>query len=158
VRSAESNRERDAEVEHLVGSGRLPKGPCCHLRRFLCSGLDSVKKERAAASTFKARAPHRSSCSRHAQQRRRPSTEIRLEITSLKTHRPLLAFFIPQTRWWSGRDPPKTPWLRRCTPHSCLTRGVFSDKAHLNIQHTTKNTCFTTIGQDLDGVRSLRGR
>jgi hypothetical protein len=27
VRSAESNRERDAEVEHLVGSGRLPKGP-----------------------------------------------------------------------------------------------------------------------------------
>jgi len=51
VRSAESNRERDAEVEHLAGSGRLPKGPCCHLRRFLC-GLDSVKRERAAASMF----------------------------------------------------------------------------------------------------------
>jgi hypothetical protein len=43
VRSAESNRERDAEVEHLVGSGRLPKGPCCHLRRFV-GGLGSVKK------------------------------------------------------------------------------------------------------------------
>jgi hypothetical protein len=126
VRSAES-KEHDAEVEHLLGSGRLPKGPCCHLRGFV-SGLDSVKKERAAASTFKRRAPHRSSCSRHAQQRRRPSTEIRLEITSLKTHRPLLAFFVPQTRWCSGRDPPKTPWLRRCTPHSYLTRGAFSDK------------------------------
>jgi hypothetical protein len=31
-------------------------------------------------------------------------------------------------------------------------------KAHLNIQHTTKNTYFTTIGQDLDGVRNLRRR
>ena len=56
MRGAESNRERDAEVEHLAGSRRLPKEPCCHLRRFV-SGLDSVKKERAAASMFKTRAP-----------------------------------------------------------------------------------------------------
>jgi hypothetical protein len=55
VRGAES-KERDAEVEQLLGSGRLPKGPCCHLRRFV-SGMGSVKKERAAASTFKSRAP-----------------------------------------------------------------------------------------------------
>jgi hypothetical protein len=59
VRGAQSNsRERVAEVEQLAGSGRLPKEPCCHLRRRFVSGLDSVKKERAAASMFKRRAPH----------------------------------------------------------------------------------------------------
>jgi hypothetical protein len=88
VRGAES-KERD-EVERLPGSGRLPKEPCCHLRRFV-SGVDSVKKERAAASMFKTRAPHRSSCSRRAEVWRGPSTEIRLDLNSApQTHEPLL--------------------------------------------------------------------
>ena len=123
------SKERDAEVEQLVGSGQLPKAPCCHLRRFVC-GLDSVKKERAAASPFKVRAPHRSSCSRRAQQRRRPSTEIRLDLDSApQTHEPLLlASFIPQARCANGRDPPRTPRMQRYKPHSRLTRGAFSDK------------------------------
>jgi hypothetical protein len=127
VRSAESNRERD-EVEHLAGSGRLPKGPCCHLRRFV-SGLDSVKKERAAASMFKRRAPHRSSCSRHAQQRRRPSTEIRLDLNSApQTHEPLPACFVPRAWRANGRDPPRIYRMQRYKPHSRLTRLAFSDK------------------------------
>jgi hypothetical protein len=125
VRGAES-KEHDAEVEQLLGSGRLPKGPCCHLRRFV-SGLDSVKKERAAASTFKRRASHRSSCSRHAQ-RRRPSTEIRLGITSLKTHRPLLAFSTRRSRFASERGPPGAHRIGEYKPHSRLTRRAFSDK------------------------------
>jgi hypothetical protein len=125
VRGAES-KERD-EVEQLLGSGRLPKEPCCHLRKFV-SGLDSVKKERAAASTFKMRAPHRSSCSRHAE-RRRPSTEIRLDLNSApQTHEPLLASFVPRTRCANGRDPPMTHRMQRYKPHSRLTRGAFSDK------------------------------
>ncbi len=57
MRGAES-KLRD-EVEQLLGSGRLPKEPCCHFRRFV-SGMGSVKKERAAASTFKSRAPQTS--------------------------------------------------------------------------------------------------
>jgi hypothetical protein len=131
VRSAES-KERD-EVEHLAGSGRLPKVPCCHLRRFL-SGLGSVKKERAAASMFKARVPHRSSCSRHAQQRRRPSTEIRLDLNSApQTYEPLLlASFVPRAWRANGRDPPRTPRVQRYKPHSRLTRRAFSDKGHLD--------------------------
>jgi hypothetical protein len=107
VRSAKL-KGRDTQVEQLPGSGPLPAEPCCH-RRFL-SELDSVKKERAAASMFKTRAPHRSSCSRHARghaQRRRPSTEIRLGLASaLQTHESLLAFFFPRARCANGRDPP----------------------------------------------------
>jgi hypothetical protein len=125
VRGTES-KERD-EVEHLPGSGRLPKEPCCHLRRFL-SGLNSVKKERAAASTFKTRAPHRSSCSWRAQ-RRRLSTEIRLDLNSApQMHEPLLASFVPRARFASGRDPPRTHRMQRYEPHSRLTRRAFSDK------------------------------
>ena len=127
MRSAES-KERD-EVEHLAGSGRLPKVPCCHLRRCV-SGLDSVKKERAAASMFKARVPHLSSCSRHAQQRRRPSTEIRLDLNSApQTYEPLLlASFVPRAWRANGRHPPRTPRVQRYKPHSRLTRRAFSDK------------------------------
>jgi hypothetical protein len=107
VRDAES-KECD-EVEQLPGSGWLPKEPCCHLRRFV-SGLDSVKKERAAATMFKTRAPHRSSCSRRAEEEgRRPSTEIRLDLLNSvpQTHEPLLAFFVPRARCANGRDPPE---------------------------------------------------
>jgi hypothetical protein len=117
------------EVERPPGSGRLLKGPCCHRRRFV-SELDSLEKERAAASVFKTRAPHRSSCRRHARkERRRPSTEIRLGVNSaLQTHGPLLVFLVVRSRFASGRDPPRTPWIRSYTPHSRLTRGTFSDK------------------------------
>jgi hypothetical protein len=105
VRGAES-KERD-EVEQLPGSGWLPKEPCCHLRRFVVSGLDSVKKERAAAPMFK-RAPHRASCSRRAEEGRRPSTEIRQDLNSVpQMHEPLVAFFVPRTRCANGRDPPE---------------------------------------------------
>ena len=93
------------EVEHLAGSGRLLKDPCCHRRRHLCE-LDSVKKERAAASVFRRRSPHRSSCSRHAKERR-PSTEIRLGVDSaLQRHESSQAFFVPRSHLESGRDPP----------------------------------------------------
>ena len=108
MRGAQSNRERDEEVEQLVGSGRLPKEPCCHLRRRFVCGLDSVKKERAAASMFKRRAPHRSSCSRRAEVGRGPSTEIRLDLNSApQTHEPLLSFFVRRARCANVRDPPE---------------------------------------------------
>jgi len=108
VRGAQSE-ERDAEVAQLAGSGRLPKEPCCHLRRRFVSGLDSVKKERAAASMSKSRAPHRSSCSRRAEEvGRGPSTEIRLDLnTAPQTHEPLLSFFVRRARCANGRDPPE---------------------------------------------------
>lgn len=127
MRGAES-KERD-EVERLPGSGRLPKEPCCHLRRFV-SGVDSVKKERAAASMFKTRAPHRSSCSRRAEVWRGPSTEIRLDLNSApQTHEPLLlACFVPRAWRANGRDPPRTHRMQRYKPHSRLTRRTFSDK------------------------------
>ncbi len=117
------------ELEQLPGSGRLPKEPCCHRRKFL-SELGSVKKERAAASVFQMRAPHRSSCRRHAQQRRRPSTEIRLELNSApQTYEPLLlACFVPRAWRANGRDPPRTHRMQRYKPHSRLTRRAFSDK------------------------------
>ena len=123
---------RDAEVEQLLGSGRLPKSPCCHLRRFV-SGMGSVKKERAAASTFKTRAPHRSSCSRRAEEGRRPSTEIRLDVNSaLQTYEPPLASFVPRAGCANGRDPPRAHRRQRCKPHPRLTRWAFSDKGLLN--------------------------
>jgi hypothetical protein len=107
VRSAEP-KDSD-EVEHLLRSGRLLAEPCCHRRRYL-SELDSVKKERAAASVFKRGSSHRSSCSRRAQERR-PSTEIRLGVNSaLQTHKPLLAFFIRRSRLASERGPPGAHW------------------------------------------------
>jgi hypothetical protein len=94
------------EIEKLPGSGQLPADPCCHRRRHLCE-LDSVEKERAAASTSKTRAPHRSSCSRHVRKERRPSTEIRLGVhAALQRHESSLAFFVPRSHLASGRDPP----------------------------------------------------
>jgi hypothetical protein len=104
VRSAQP-RDSD-EIEYLLGSGRLPAEPCCHRRKFV-SELDSVKKERAAASMFKRRcSPHRSLCSRRAEERR-PSTEIRLGINpALQRHEPLLAFFIRRSQFASERGPP----------------------------------------------------
>jgi hypothetical protein len=126
VRSAESN-EHDAEVEQLLWGGRLPKEPCFHLRIFV-SGLDSVKKERAVASTFKRRAPHRSSCSRRAEERR-PGTEIRLDVNSaLQTYEPPLACFVPRAGCANGRDPPRAHRRQRYKSHPRLTRGAFSDK------------------------------
>jgi len=91
--------------ELLPGSGRLPTVPC-YRRRVFVSKLGSHEKERAAASMFKARTPHRSSCSRHAEERG-PSTEIRQGGNPLRTDRALLAFFIPRSREASGRDPPE---------------------------------------------------
>jgi hypothetical protein len=125
MRGAES-KERD-EVEQLLGSGRLAAGPCCHRRRHH-SEPDSVKKERAAASVFETRSPHRSSCSRHAV-RRRPSTEIRLGVNvALQTHESTLAFFVPRSHFGSVRDPPGAHGIPRYKPYSRLTRGTFSDK------------------------------
>jgi hypothetical protein len=91
--------------------------------------MGSVKKERVAASTFKRRAPHRSSCSRHAQ-RRRPSTEIRLDLNSApQTYEPLLlACFVARAWRANGRDSPRTHRMHRYKPHSPLTRGAFSDE------------------------------
>jgi hypothetical protein len=92
--------------ELLEGSGRLPTVPC-YRRRVFVSKLGSHEKERAAASMFKARTPHRSSCSRHAEERG-PSTEIRQGGGNpLRTDGPLLAFFVPRSREASGRDPPE---------------------------------------------------
>ena len=158
MRGTES-KERDAEVEQLLGSGRLPKVPCCHLRKFVC-GLDSVKKERAAASMFKTRAPHRSSCSRYAQ-RRRPSTEIRLDLNSVpQTHEPLLASLTPRARFASGRDPPRTHRMQRYKPHSRLTRGAFSDKGCENrIQESRSESGFHLLqGAVSENGRFLLGR
>jgi len=126
VRGAKS--EGHDELEQLPGSGRLPKEPCCHRRKFL-SELGSVKKERAAASVFQTRASHRPSCSRHVRKERRPSTEIRLGVNfALQTQGPSLAFFVPRSRFASGRDPPDAHGIPGYKPYSRLTRGAFSDK------------------------------
>jgi hypothetical protein len=121
---------RSDEVEHLPGSGRLPKDPCCHLRRRHLCELDSVEKERAAASTSKTRSPHRPSCSRHVRKQRRPSTEMRLGVNfALQRHGPsLLGFFVPRSRFASGRDPPDAHRVPGYKPCLRLTRGAFSDK------------------------------
>jgi hypothetical protein len=119
---------RSDEIEKLPGSGRLPKVPCCHRRRHLCE-LDSVKKERAAASNFRKRAPHRSSCSRHVRKERRPSTEIRLGVNSaLQRHESSLAFFVPRSHLGSGRDPPGAQRDARIQTVLAFDAGAFSDK------------------------------
>src|SRR3954464_12106586 len=98
--------KRRDELERSLRSGRLLAEPCCH--RTFVSELGSPKKERAAASMFEMRSPHRSSCSRRAKECK-PSTEIRLDVNSLKTHDSSLYFFVPPSQWWSGRDPPGYP-------------------------------------------------
>jgi hypothetical protein len=127
VRGAEP-KGRD-EIEKLPGSGRLPKEPCCHLRRRHLRELDSFKKERAAASMFKRRSPHRPSCSRHVRKERRPSTEIRLDVNSaLQTYEPPLACFVPRAGCANGGDPPMAHRRQRYKSHPRLTRWAFSDK------------------------------
>ena len=91
------------------GAAGSRKVPAAIFGGGLVSELDSAKKERAAASMFKARAPHRSSCSRRAEVGRGPSTEIRLDLDSApQTHEPLLAFL-------SGEQGVQTEAIRRRT-------------------------------------------
>ena len=79
---------------------------------------------------FKARSPHRSSCSRRARKERRPSTEIRLGVDSaLGARKTSSTFFVLGKAFASERAPPE-----RCQeesvgiPHPRLTRGAFTDK------------------------------
>jgi hypothetical protein len=68
-------------------------------------------KDRAAASMFKARSPHRSSCRRRARKERRPSTEIRLGVhLQLIAHEPWPAF-LHQPAIVGERDPPPEGWM-----------------------------------------------
>jgi hypothetical protein len=115
------------EVERLPGSGQLPGAPRCHRGRFSSSSW-AASKERAAASVLEVRTPHRSSCSRRARKRRRPSTEIRLGV-----HLPLLAresslAFVPQPPFACERDPPTERGMEKYKLHPRLTRGTFTDK------------------------------
>src|SRR5215204_2811232 len=82
---------------------------------------------------FKARSPHRSSCSRRARKERRPSTEIRLGVDSaLGARKTSSTFFVLGKAFASERAPPE-----RCQeesvgiPHPRLTRGAFTDKGTL---------------------------
>jgi hypothetical protein len=75
---------RSDEVERLPGSGRLRPTSCCRQERSTFPSRTALK-ERAAASVFEGRSPHRSSCRRHPEREiagRRPSTEIRLGVDS----------------------------------------------------------------------------
>jgi hypothetical protein len=121
--------EGSDEVEQLPGSGRLLYGSRCHRRRSPSWSWTALK-DRAAASIFKARSPHRSSCSRRARKERRPSTEIRLGVDSALGARELSpTFFVLGKAFASERAPPE-----RCQeesvgiPHPRLTRGAFTDK------------------------------
>src|SRR5215218_11319119 len=114
------------ELERLAGSGRLLGAPCCH--RGSASSSWAALKERAAASVFEGRTPHRSSCRRHAEEERRPSTEIRPGV-----YLPLIAYepspaFLPQPAFVGERDPPTEDWMEKYKPHPRLTRGSFTDK------------------------------
>src|SRR5215207_9064936 len=109
------------ELERLAGSGRLLGAPCCH--RGSASSSWAALKERAAASVFEGRTPHRSSCRRHAEEERRPSTEIRPGV-----YVPLIAYepspaFLPQPAFAGERDPPTEDWMEKYKPHPRLTRG-----------------------------------
>jgi len=117
------------ELERLAGSGRLLGAPCCH--RGSASSSWAALKERAAASVFEGRTPHRSSCRRHAEEERRPSTEIRPGV-----YLPLIAYepspaFLPQPAFVGERDPPTEDWMEKYKPHPRLTRGSFTDKGAL---------------------------
>ena len=66
-------------------------------------------KDRAAASMFKARSPHRSSCRRRARKECRPSTEIRLGVDSALGGREISpTFFVMRKAFASERAPPET--------------------------------------------------
>ncbi len=122
--------ETHDEVERLPGSGRLLGPPCCHQEK--CFSLSwTASKERAAASVFEGRAPHRSSCSRHARKERRPSTEIRQGVhLQPRVCESSLAFF-PQPALVGDRDPPAGR-MENYKPHLRLTRGSFTDKGGEN--------------------------
>src|SRR5215218_9280450 len=120
------------ELERLAGSGRLLGAPCCH--RGSASSSWAALKERAAASVFEGRTPHRSSCRRHAEEERRPSTEIRPGV-----YLPLIAYepstaFLPQPAFVGERDPPTEDWMEKYKPHPRLTRGSFTDKGDTAIK------------------------
>jgi hypothetical protein len=136
------------EVERLPGSGQLPGAPRCHRGRFSSSSW-AASKERAAASVLEVRTPHRSSCSRRARKRRRPSTEIRLGV-----HLPLLAresslAFVPQPPFACERDPPTERGMEKYKLHPRLTRGTFTDKGAPLYPEMTGGAMARSIG----GVR-----
>lgn len=115
------------EVERLPGSGRLLGAPCCH--RGSTSSSPAASKERAAASVFEGRTPHRSSCSRHVRKERRPSTEIRLGVhLQLVARESSLASFFLQPAFVGERDPPMESRMEKYKPRPRLTRGSFTDK------------------------------
>ena len=108
------------EVEQLPGSGRLPYGSRCHRRRSPSSSWTALK-DRAAASVFKARSPHRSSCRRRACNERRPSTEIRLGVDSaLGACETSPTFSVLRLAFASERAPPET-----CREESVHTASAF---------------------------------
>ena len=117
------------EITLFLGGGWFPRFSCCQRRRSLCSPSWTALKERAAASVVKARSPHRSSCRRHATQRR-PSTEIRLGVNfALPAHGPSpTTFFVLREAFSSKRDPPEATEWSQYKPHPCLTRGACTDK------------------------------
>lgn len=113
------------ELQRLAGSGQLPKAPCCHRGRF-SSPIWTASKERAAAfSVFGGRTPHRSSCRRHAEEERRPSTEIRLGVNL-----PLIACesslaLLYQPAFVGERDPPMEGLIeKKYKPHPVFDTWV----------------------------------
>jgi hypothetical protein len=121
------------EITLFLGGGWFPRFSCCQRRRSLCSPSWTALKERAAASVVKARSPHRSSCRRHATQRR-PSTEIRLGVNfALPAHGPSpTTFFVLREAFSSKRDPPEATEWSQYKPHPCLTRGACTDKEKMS--------------------------
>jgi transposase len=119
------------ELERPLGSGRLLGAPCCHRGRF-SSPSWTASKERAAASVFGGRAPHRS-CSRRVRGHthgRRSSTKIRQGVhLQLIARESSLAFFMPSA-FVGERDPP-AGLMEKHKPRSRLTRGFFTDKGAL---------------------------
>jgi hypothetical protein len=128
------------EITLFLGGGWFPRFSCCQRRRSLCSPSWTALKERAAASVVKARSPHRSSCRRHATQRR-PSTEIRLGVNfALPAHGPSpTTFFVLREAFSSKRDPPEATEWSQYKPHPCLTRGACTDKEKGSPRTTYRN-------------------
>jgi hypothetical protein len=77
----------------------------------------AASKERAAASVSEVRTPHRSSCSRRARKRRRPSTEIRLGVHLPLVVRESSLDFVPQPPSACERAPPTESGMEKynCT-------------------------------------------
>ena len=130
------------EITLFLGGGWFPRFSCCQRRRSLCSPSWTALKERAAASVVKARSPHRSSCRRHATQRR-PSTEIRLGVNfALPAHGPSpTTFFVLREAFSSKRDPPEATEWSQYKPHPCLTRGACTDKERSGTRYSFHTAC-----------------